>query len=143
MATTLAMDVYGTLINTHGLIEQIKILLGDQQADQAGAFSQLWRDKQLEYSFRRGLMGHYVPFSVCTQDALVFTCETFKTHLTFDERDNLLKKYQTLPAFADVHAALADAKTKGIDLYAFTNGALAQVKPLLEHAQINEYLIEA
>jgi 2-haloacid dehalogenase len=142
MAITLAIDVYGTLINTHGLIEQIKVLLGDQQADQATTFSQLWRDKQLEYSFRRGLMGHYAPFSVCTEDALAFTCETLKTPLTFDQRASLLKQYQTLPAFADVHAALSGAKATGANLYAFTNGALAQVNPLLEHAKINKYLID-
>ncbi len=142
MTITFAIDVYGTLIDTHGLIGQIKRLLGDQRADQAVAFSQMWRDKQLEYSFRRGLMGHYAPFSVCTQDALASTCETLKTPLTIDERAGLLQQYQSLPAFADVHAALAGAKAQGASLYAFTNGALAQVNPLLAHAKISQYLID-
>ena len=52
MATTLAFDVYGTLINTHGVLS----LLDDMIGDNAQAFSNTWREKQLEYSFRRGLM---------------------------------------------------------------------------------------
>ena len=45
MSQTFAFDVYGTLINTHGLIA----LLEDWIGDKASAFSQTWRDKQLEY----------------------------------------------------------------------------------------------
>ena len=50
MATTLAFDVYGTLINTHGVVSLLENMVGDN----AHAFSTTWREKQLEYSFRRG-----------------------------------------------------------------------------------------
>ncbi|RMF46291.1 MAG: haloacid dehalogenase type II, partial [Deltaproteobacteria bacterium] len=50
--TTLAFDVYGTLIDTHGVLTALEKLVGDK----ALAFSNSWRDKQLEYSFRKGLM---------------------------------------------------------------------------------------
>ena len=66
MATTLAFDVYGTLINTHGVVSLLENMIGDN----AHAFSTTWREKQLEYSFRRGLMQNYVLFSVCTEQAL-------------------------------------------------------------------------
>lgn len=46
--TTLAFDVYGTLINTHGVVSALEELVGDK----AKTFSSTWRDKQLEYSFR-------------------------------------------------------------------------------------------
>jgi len=52
MKTTLAFDVYGTLIDTHGVVAALTEMIGKQ----AQGFSQSWRDKQLEYSFRRGLM---------------------------------------------------------------------------------------
>ena len=50
--TTLAFDVYGTLIDTQGVTVILEQFLGDR----AFEFSRTWREKQLEYSFRRGLM---------------------------------------------------------------------------------------
>ena len=66
MPVTIAFDVYGTLIDTTGIVAALDARLGAQ----AGAFSDLWRAKQLEYSFRRGLMQNYRDFSVCTRQAL-------------------------------------------------------------------------
>ena len=59
MTVTLGFDVYGTLIDTAGVTEALKQYAGEN----AAAFSSLWRDKQLEYSFRRALMQNYVPFT--------------------------------------------------------------------------------
>jgi len=50
MAVTLAFDVYGTLIDTHGLVSALEKMIGSG----AEEFSRIWREKQLEYSFRRG-----------------------------------------------------------------------------------------
>ena len=63
MKTTLAFDVYGTLIDTRGVLETLEKWL---DTGDALSVSKLWREKQLEYSFRRGLMRDYVDFSVCT-----------------------------------------------------------------------------
>ncbi len=65
----LAFDVYGTLIDTAGVTEELRDIIGDR----APGFAQLWRDKQLEYSFRRALMQNYADFSVCTRQALEYT----------------------------------------------------------------------
>ena len=51
MQTTLAFDVYGTLIDTNGVVTALEKLIGGD----AQKFSQSWRDKQLEYSFDGGL----------------------------------------------------------------------------------------
>ena len=67
--TTIAFDVYGTLVNPLAMADRLKSLVGDA----AGRFDELWRTKQLEYSFRRGLMRAYQPFSVCTWEALLYT----------------------------------------------------------------------
>ena len=53
MKYTIAFDVYGTLINTSGVFQLLQKMIGAQ----ALPFMELWRSKQLEYSFRRGLMG--------------------------------------------------------------------------------------
>ncbi len=58
MQPVLAFDVYGTLIDTQGVTVELERRLSD--ASKAGEFAKRWREKQLEYSFRHGLMGAYV-----------------------------------------------------------------------------------
>ena len=74
MKITLAFDGYGTLVEPAGMANY----LADDLGDQAANFADFWREKQLEYSFRRGLMQNYADFSVCTSDALNFTCQTLQ-----------------------------------------------------------------
>ena len=81
MTFTLAFDVYGTLINTHGVVSKLQQFLGGDE-EQARAFSHTWRDKQLEYAFRRGLMQNYANFAVCTRDALAYTAKLSKVDLS-------------------------------------------------------------
>ncbi len=98
MSVTLAFDVYGTLIDTHGVISKLREIVGDR----AEEFSQTWRDKQLEYSFRRALMQNYENFAVCTSQALDYTCAFHKVSLTDEQKAELLGIYRVLPAFSDV-----------------------------------------
>lgn len=137
MAITLAFDVYGTLIDTHGVSVALKKHVGDKAAE----FSRAWRDKQLEYSFRRGLMQNYENFSVCTSNALDYTCAYFNTPLSREDKEELLGAYRVLPAFADVAEGLARAKQAGFRMYAFSNGSTAAVETLLSHAGIRDYFI--
>ena len=58
MSISIAFDVYGTLIDTNGVVALLDKMIGSNSRD----FSQTWRDKQLEYSFRRGLMQDYKKF---------------------------------------------------------------------------------
>jgi len=141
MTVTLACDVYGTLINTHGVIEQLQrtISNGSEAAIDVADFSTLWRDKQLEYSFRRGLMKSYSPFSICTRDALRYTASVFDVALTESQESELLASYAVLPAFDDVSNALKQLSGAGIRCFAFSNGTTAAVEGLLEHAGIRNY----
>ncbi|MGD8576862.1 MAG: haloacid dehalogenase type II, partial [Thiohalophilus sp.] len=66
MNPVLAFDIYGTLIDTHGVVEELQSRIGDRAWD----FSRRWREKQLEYTFRRGLMKNYIDFPTCTRQAL-------------------------------------------------------------------------
>lgn len=137
MPITLAFDVYGTLINTQGVVSTLHGLIGNQ----AEEFSRIWRDKQLEYSFRRGLMQNYEKFSICTSNALDFTCSILKISLTNEQKENLLKCYRTLPAFSDVVDGLKQLKSSGFRIYAFSNGSSDAVEELLVAAGIRNYFI--
>ena len=134
MSITIAFDVYGTLINTHGVVSKLQEIVVDQTQN----FSQTWRDKQLEYSFRRGLMKEYETFAVCTAQALDYTCAYYKLDLTKEQIADLLASYRTLPAFDDVKEGLVRLKEKGCHLYAFSNGQAEAVETLLVTAGIRE-----
>ncbi len=138
MAITLAFDVYGTLIDTHGVIFELEKHVGDK----ASEFSRTWREKQLEYSFRRGLMRNYQNFSVCTRDALDYTSACFKSPLSREAKEELLGAYSALPAFDDVSDGLASAKESGYRIFAFSNGSRDAVEALLMHAGIRDYFID-
>lgn len=135
MSVTIAFDVYGTLIDTHGVVSALQDLIGEQ----AESFSHTWREKQLEYSFRRGLMQNYESFAVCTSNALDYTCELYEVNLTKDQKSLLLLSYRSLPAFQDVEEGLKKLKAKTYRLFAFSNGTADAVDGLLGAAGIKEY----
>ncbi|WP_111413980.1 haloacid dehalogenase type II [Billgrantia lactosivorans] len=135
MATVLAFDVYGTLIDTHGVVTELEERLGKGgRAELAAEFSRRWRDKQLEYSFRRGLMGAYVPFDQCTRESLDFTDRALQTQLSDVDKDHLMAVYARLPAFPEAAAALQRLAATGMRCVAFSNGTHDAVSGLLGQA---------
>jgi 2-haloacid dehalogenase len=135
MAVTLAFDVYGTLIDTHGVTAALRAHAGERAAD----FSRTWREKQLEYSFRRGLMRKYESFAACTAHALDYTSACYKITLGKQDREKLLGAYRALPAFGDVRDGLTRARQAGFRIYAFSNGAADAVEALLVSAGIRDF----
>jgi 2-haloacid dehalogenase len=127
MPKVLGFDVYGTLIDTQGVITRLRDFVGDG----AEEFSRVWREKQLEYSFRRGLMRTYENFGVCTSQALEYTNTYLNTGLSADQKAALLAEYRELPAFDDVKESLAGLKSDGHLLYAFSNGTADAIETLL------------
>lgn len=135
MAITLGFDVYGTLIDTAGITAALKKYAGEN----AAVFSTLWRDKQLEYSFRRGLMQNYLHFGHCTRNALDYVCTSLGYKLSPADKDELMAQYRVLPPFADVLEALPVLKTTGFRMFAFSNGRPEDVASLLENSGIGDY----
>ena len=134
--TTLGFDVYGTLIDTHGVIGELEKMIG---AEHAPGFSQAWREKQLEYTFRRGAMRKYLDFGICTRQALDHTAETLKHALSDDQKEKLIAAYDTLPAFEDAESGLSVLHDAGHELFAFSNGQAEAVETVLENAGIRKY----
>ncbi len=135
MKYTLAFDVYGTLINTAGIFNALSQLIPNE--DTAKRVTDTWRNKQLEYSFRRGLMGSYVDFSIFTKDALQFCVEAYQLDFGEAEIDRLLEEYTVLPPFDDALAGITELKRAGHHLYAFSNGSTSAIKKLLTNAKID------
>jgi 2-haloacid dehalogenase len=136
MALVLGFDVYGTLVDPFGMERQLESLFGDR----GSAICALWRQKQLEYSFRRGLMRCYEDFDACTDRALSFAAKTFKVELSEAARRQLLIDYLNLPAFPDVLPALETLTSSGCKLLAFSNGIEKSLRTLLGNAGVQPYL---
>jgi 2-haloacid dehalogenase len=134
----LAFDVYGTLFDTRGVAAALAEVAGQR----AGELAQLWRDKQLEYSFRRGLMGVYEDFTECTRRALDYVCARTGLALEPAQHANLLAAYQRLPAFDDASPALEQLETDGFAIYAFSNGPARAVWELLQSSQLAPYFLD-
>ncbi len=132
MKYTLAFDVYGTLINTAGVFIPLREIVGEK----ATSFMNTWRDKQLEYSFRRAAMETYIDFSECTAAALRYSTIKHQVKMTPTQEKKLLNAYSELPAFPDVVDSIQQLKASGHRLFAFSNGSNAAIKTLLTHANI-------
>ncbi len=135
MSVVLAFDIYGTLINPHGVIDELAKHVGDR----AQEFSNVWRDKQLEYTWRRALMQRYESFPVCTRQALDYADTLLQTSLDESAKTALMQVYRVLPAYDDVAASLQALKGAGFRLFGFSNGVADAITGLLEHAGIDQY----
>jgi len=132
MKKTLAFDVYGTLIDTSGVYTTLENCIGKD----AQAFMETWRAKQLEYSFRRGMMNAFVDFSIVTREALNYSCLRFNKMLSKTDIQVLMDAYTVLPAFGDVEKALHNLEQENFAKYAFSNGSAQAVSTLLNTANI-------
>src|SRR5579864_2985336 len=73
MNPVLAFDIYGTLIDPYSMEQHLQPSFGNRARDATA----LWREKQIELSFRRALMRKYVDFNICTAQALDYVCHRF------------------------------------------------------------------
>ena len=132
----LAFDVYGTLLDPAKMAAALTAHVG---AD-AALFAARWRDKQVEYAFRRALMRRYVSFAECTKNALDFVCTERRATMDTAARAALMREYGILPAFADAAAGLS-ALDSG-RLFAFSNGGAAAVQSALTHNNLRHYFAD-
>jgi len=124
--TTCMFDAYGTLFDVHAPVASVAARIGDN----ADAVSRLWRQKQLEYTWLRSLMGEHVVFWQVTGEALDYA---LAAHGIDDRplREELMDLYLTLDAYPDARQALADLKDAG-----FTTGILSNGSPGMLNAAV-------
>ncbi len=127
MPEAIGFDIYGTLVDPLDMNEHLRGLVGEE----ADRFSELWREKQIEYSWRRGLMREYADFGVCTRHALDFTALSLEVDLSADQRERLMEEYQNLRPFPDVIPGLERLRSEGHTLVAFSNGVEQTARALL------------
>jgi 2-haloacid dehalogenase len=100
-AQAFVFDAYGTLFDVHAVVEALRAATSDVEA-----VSQLWRAKQLEYSWLRSLMGRYVDFWTVTDEALRFALRRFGIAVTPEQRAVILEAYLHLTAYEEISSTL-------------------------------------
>ena len=135
MLSAYVFDAYGTLFDVHAAIARHRAEAGPE----AERFSEIWRTKQIEYTWTLTLAGHYVDFWTLPEQALDFA---FARVPSVDRalRGKLLDAYLTLDAFADARTALAELKTRGARLAILSNGSPRMLASAVETAGISGFL---
>jgi len=126
-----AFDAYGTLFDVHAAIARLRAQAGPD----ADRLSELWRVKQLEYSWTLTLAGHYADFWTLTERALDYAlarCPSAPAAL----KQQLLEAYFQLDAFPDARAALRGLKAKGHKTAILSNGSPNMLKGAVDAAGI-------
>jgi len=130
MAIGIGIDVYNTLVDPL----YASLFLAPLVGQYAETLADLWRTKQLEYSYRRAMMKRYENFDVVTRQALVFAAESLSITLSDEELAEILEKYQNLPAYTDVVSGLRTLKGTGYTLVAFSNNVETTLRKILRGA---------
>lgn len=130
-------DAYGTLFDVHSAAARVR----DELGEKADALSNLWRQKQLEYTWLRSLMGRHEDFWRLTGDALDYSMRRLEIDDT-NLRARLMELYLQLEAYPEVTEVLTRLKDGGKKTAILSNGEpsmlisaakSAGIYPLLDH----------
>ena len=128
-------DAYGTLFDFASAAAACRDVLGEK----AATLTALWRDKQLQYTWLRGLQGRHADFWQVTSDALDFTLESLGI-ADSSLRARLLNLYRTLQCFPEVPQVLTDLKQAGFVTAILSNGAPAMLADAVKGAGLGGLL---
>lgn len=131
MPAAFVFDAYGTLFDVHSVQQRCEAFWPGKGMQ----LSQLWRAKQLEYSWQRSLMHRYEPFSRLTGDALAYACQALGLALDPARTEALMAEYRRLALYPDVREALA--RMKGMKLAILSNGSPDMLEPLVAHSGLS------
>ncbi|MEZ5826737.1 MAG: haloacid dehalogenase type II [Geminicoccaceae bacterium] len=128
-------DAYGTLLDFNSAVARERETIGER----ADALSELWRRKQLEYTWLRSLMRRHADFRTVTGEALDYSLAAMKIE---DEalRERLMASYDSLDTYPEVPAMLAGLKQAGMATAILSNGSPAMLEAGVASAGIGDHL---
>jgi 2-haloacid dehalogenase len=128
-------DAYGTLFDVNSAARTAQNSLGERWQPLA----ELWRAKQLQYTWLRGLTGHHRDFWQVTGDALDFAMATM--HVEDSAlRSRLMNLYLVLSAYPEVPDVLKRLKTAGMKVAILSNGTPTMLAAAAANAGIADLL---
>ena len=128
----IAFDMYGTIVDVRAVVEACREVASDP-----GAFTMLWRAKQLEYTFLRSIM-KYQDFWKVSEQALEFTTRRFGLEVSQEQRKRLMAAWLRPRPYPEVAAALSRLKER-YALAVLSNGSPRMLRTGLERTRLLEH----
>jgi 2-haloacid dehalogenase len=127
-------DAYGTLYD----VQSVADVTEEAFPGYGGIITQIWRIKQLEYTWLRSLMGRYEDFAVVTRDSLAYTLRTLGLEYERGTFARIIDKYLHLDLYPDALAALAALNGKKLAI--FSNGSPDMLNALVKNTHLDRVL---
>jgi 2-haloacid dehalogenase len=127
-------DAYGTLFD----VQSVATVTDEAFPGHGEMITQIWRLKQLEYTWHRSLMRRYEDFSVITRDSLIYTLRTLG--LPYDAKifDRIMDKYLHLDLYGDAKQTLANLKDYKLAI--LSNGSTDMLNALVRNSGLDKLL---
>lgn len=135
------MAIRAVVFDAYGTLFDVQSVAGVTDAAFPGhgeVITQIWRLKQLEYTWLRALMGRYEDFWAVTQEALAYALDTLGLAATPELVAKIAEAYDALALYPEARQALRDLAP--LRLAIFSNGSPAMLKRLVAQAGIDRLL---
>lgn len=128
-------DAYGTLFDFNAAATRFEAELGGK----AAKLSEIWRAKQLQYTWLRSLVDDYADFWTVTGEALDYALDAVDIN---DEevRSKLLNAYLTLDVYPEVPEMLQTLKSAGVRTAVLSNGSPVMLDAAVKAAGLEDLL---
>jgi 2-haloacid dehalogenase len=126
-------DAYGTLFDVHSAVGKYIERLGDVSEQ----VSNIWRTKQLEYTWLRSLMKKHADFWQVTQDALDYALAVFNI-MDKQLRNDLINAYLELDCYPEVPDTLQKLKDSGQQIAILSNGSPAMLEAVVKSSGLED-----
>jgi 2-haloacid dehalogenase len=127
-------DAYGTLFD----IQSVAAVTEQAFPGYGEIITQIWRIKQLEYTWLRSLMRRYEDFSVITRESLAYTLKVLGLNSDAQVFERIMEKYLHLDLYPDAMAALAAMQDRKLAI--LSNGAPGMLNALVRNSGLIDVL---
>ena len=127
-------DAYGTLYD----IQSVAAITEEAFPGYGEIVTQIWRIKQLEYTWLRSLMRRYADFSDITRDSLAYTLRVLALKHDGGVFERIMEKYLHLDLYPDATAALAALRDRKLAI--LSNGSTGMLNALVRNSGLDRVL---
>lgn len=129
---SVVFDLYGTLFD----VNSVEIACEQTFPSYGAKISDMWRRKQIEYSWLRSVMDDYRNFEELTEDALRYTCDYFGLELRAQTAVWLCDAYMRISPHADAMPAIARLYKARVPMSIVSNGTRRSINSVIRNASL-------
>ncbi len=131
MIKAVVFDAYGTLYDVHSVVKKCEKIYPGKSVQ----ISQIWRQKQLEYSWLRSLMDRYQDFWSLTGDALCYALDELNLQYSQETIEEILNAYLYLEPYPEVVEALQTFRPRKLSI--LSNGSPKMLNELANNTSLD------